>query len=247
MSKRKNNIDNSGFDIEFGGKLPEGFDLSDVMNDSNMDEIMNRIQIEEQNPNVISVDEFKKSIATPYNKDTAQLLQESRMKDFEIERYKNENRERLDEIDKEKRARYKQEQEYKKELESTRRLSQRPINLLTPYDAVKIYSPYVEPFSPYVYRRLYNLGLDLIPDYYTHLQKKQLENLMDDLIKKELRYKKSEYEIEDRIKTLIQEAQTSIPVEKTPKVTRAPAKKTSKKKSKKTSKKKSKKTSKRKK
>ncbi len=53
------------------------------------------------------------------------------------------------------------------------------------------------------YDRLFNWGMDLVPDYYSYSQKKRLEYLLENLIRSELNKQRSESELEDKIRNLL--------------------------------------------
>jgi hypothetical protein len=112
----------------------------------------------------------------------------------------------------------------------------------------------VNEYSPVIYRRLYDYGLNFIPSYYTYEQRRQLEYMLENLIKRNLLNKLSESELRWSIRQALEKdigpekhKPTVIIKEKIVKprkVSKKKSKKVSKKKSKKVSKKKSKKSSK---
>ena len=108
---------------------------------------------------------------------------------------------------------------------------------------------YVNDYSPVVYRRLYDYGLNFIPSYYSYDQRRKIEYLLEDLIKKELTSKRSEYDLEKTIKKLIDNSSYEVRKENKskpvkPETLRKPSRKLSKKPSKKKSAKQKKKPSK---
>jgi hypothetical protein len=85
-----------------------------------------------------------------------------------------------------------------------------------------------------VYNRLYNWGLDLVPAYYTYVQRRRLDNALKELIKDNLLMQMPEYKLEELIKASISETSTASETPAVPKTKmqrkKTPNRKTSKKK-----------------
>jgi hypothetical protein len=62
---------------------------------------------------------------------------------------------------------------------------------------------YVDSYSPIVYRRLYDYGVNFIPSYYSYEQRRQIEYMLETIIKKQLLAKMGESELETTIRNAI--------------------------------------------
>ncbi len=66
-----------------------------------------------------------------------------------------------------------------------------------------------------LYNRLYNWGISLMPDYYTYLQRRQLENSLRNLIKTELLLNTPSYTLENLIRKVVAEGDSMQLINKT--------------------------------
>ncbi|MGL5935142.1 MAG: hypothetical protein ACRCZI_05920 [Cetobacterium sp.] len=75
------------------------------------------------------------------------------------------------------------------------------------YDTIMqpVYRTYIVDDFPSRYRKLYDWAYGYIPTYYTYEQRKHVEHLLENLIKRELNANKPDYELESMLRRAIKE------------------------------------------
>jgi hypothetical protein len=222
------------FDINFGrsrgGIVPDGMDLSGFgMSD---EEIARRMQAEEFNPEVSTAADFTSHALGDLDiKEKFADLHEhfDAAKDRTLEKQRQDLERRNKEVETLRREQemMKREQETLKrerDLEKEHFLVEQRANQLS---RLRNYNTIL---SDGMYTRIYDWGIGLIPDYYTYAQRRRMENVIESLIKRELRAKSSEAELEGKIRDIIRE-ETPRPAARKASARRPAAKKSPKKKS----------------
>lgn len=184
------------FDIVFyrGGVLSDDFltKNADALKGLSDEEIARRMQLEEFNPEQTKLQDFMTYGTDPidFNEVLGDQLKNANLRTLDIKNKQlEENARRLKEREKEiqnlkeqKERMARENIEEKERLMAEHRAKERDLKN--------------------TYNRLYNLGITLIPDYYTYSRKIEIENLLERLIRDELKYK-TERELEDKIRSLI--------------------------------------------
>lgn len=190
-------------------------------------EIAKRLQAEEFNPEVNFIKEsdiydtgaVKEFVEPMYEK----VKSESFSRLGELEKKANELSKKESELQNKNKQIFDILEREKRELREIDELKLSQKNLQRRLDNEMIRPRVSEPYV--VYKYLYDWGLGLVPDYYTYLQRKRYQDLLDKLIKDDIRLSVPKYIIEDKIKELIRALSKESDVS-TPKQT-APRKKSS--------------------